>query len=53
MKTYVVRKYDKIVRWDCNHSTKFEEIEFQTKEEAMAYRDSQKVGVFDVYEREV
>lgn len=47
MKVYVVRKYLKRTRWDCNHSTKFEE-----KEEALAYRDSQKVGVFDVYERE-
>lgn len=53
MKVYVIRKYLKHIRWDCNHSTKFEEIEFQTKEEALAYRDSQKVGVFDVYEREV
>jgi len=52
MKVYVVRKYLKRTRWDCNHSTKFEEIEFQTKEEVLAYRDSQKVGVFDVYERE-
>ena len=52
MKVYVVRKYLKRTRWDCNHSTKFEEIEFQTKEEALAYRDSHKVGVFDVYERE-
>ena len=31
MKVYVVRKYLKRTRWDCNHSTKFEEIEFQTK----------------------
>lgn len=53
MKVYVIRKYLKRTRWDCNHLTKFEEIEFQTKEEALAYRDSQKVGVFDVYEREV
>lgn len=53
MKVYVVRKYLKRTRWDVNHSTKFEEIEFQTKEEALAYRDIQKVGVFDVYEREV
>ena len=53
MKVYVIRKYLKRTRWDCNHSTKFEEIEFQTKEEALAYHDSQKVGVFDVYEREV
>lgn len=53
MKVYAIRKYLKRTRWDCNHSTKFEEIEFQTKEEALAYRDSQKVGVFDVYEKEV
>lgn len=53
MKVYIVRKYNKLTRWDCNHSTTFEEIEFQTKEEALAYRDSQKVGFFDVYEREV
>lgn len=53
VKVYIVRKYKKRTRWDVNHSTKFEEIEFQTKEEALAYRDSQKVGVFDVYEREV
>lgn len=53
VKVYVVRKYNKLTRWDCNHSAKFEEIEFQTKEEALAYRDSQKVGVFDVYEKEV
>lgn len=53
MKVYVIRKYLKRTRWDCNHSTTFEEIEFQTKEEALAYRDSQKVGVFDVYEKEV
>ena len=53
MKVYVVRKYLKRTRWDVNHSTKFEEIEFQTKEEALTYRDSQNVGVFDVYEKEV
>ena len=53
VKVYVIRKYLKRTRWDCNHSTKFEEIEFQTKEEVLAYRDSQKVGVFDVYEKEV
>ena len=52
MKVYIVRKYNKLTRWDCNHSTKFEEIEFQTKEEALAYRSSQRVGVFDVYEKE-
>lgn len=43
MKVYVVRKYKKRTRWDVNHSTKFEEIEFQTKEEALAYRDSRKL----------
>lgn len=53
MKVYVVRKYLKRTRWDCNHSTNFEETEFQTKEEAPAYRNSQKAGVFDVYEKEV
>lgn len=53
MKVYVVRKYKKRTRWDVNHSTKFEEIEFQTKEEALAYRSNQKVGAFDVYEKEV
>lgn len=53
MKVYVVRKYLKRTRWDVNHSTKFEEIEFPTKEEALAYRSNQKVGVFDVYEKEV
>lgn len=52
MKVYIVRKYNKLTLWDCNHSTKFEEFEFKTKEEAMAYRNSQKVGVFDVYEKE-
>lgn len=52
MKVYVIRKYLKRTCWDCNHSTTFEENEFRTKEEALAYRDSQKVGVFDVYERE-
>ena len=52
MKVYVVRKYKKRTRLDVNHSTKFEEIEFQTKEEALAYRNSQKRGVFDIYEKE-
>lgn len=31
MKVYVVRKYNKLTRWDCNHSTTFEEFEFPTK----------------------
>lgn len=53
VKVYIVRKYNKLTRWDCDHSTKFEEIEFQTKEEALAYRSNQRVGVFDVYEKEV
>ena len=52
-KVYVVRKSLNRTRWDVNHSTKFEEIEFPTKEEALAYRSNQKVGVFDVYEKEV
>ena len=52
MKVYVIRKYLKRTRWDCNHSTKFEEIEFQTKEEALEFRNSHKKGVFDVYEKE-
>lgn len=52
MKVYIARKYNKYVRWDGNHSSKFEEFEFPTKEEAMAYRNSQKVGVFDIYEKE-
>lgn len=52
MKVYIVRKYDKLTRWDCNHSTTFEEFEFKTKAEALAYRNSQKVGVFDIYEKE-
>lgn len=52
MKVYIVRKYDKMVRWDGNHSTTFEEFEFETKAEAMKFRSSHKRGVFDVYERE-
>ena len=52
MKVYIVRKYDKFTRWDCNHSTKFEEFEFETKDEAMKFRNSHKRGVFDVYEKE-
>ena len=46
MKVYIVRKYDKLTRWDCNHSTTFEEAE------AMKFRSSHKKGVFDVYEKE-
>lgn len=52
VKVYIVRKYDKLTRWDCNHSTKFEEFEFPTKAEAMKFRNSHKRGVFDVYEKE-
>lgn len=52
VKVYIVRKYNKQTRWDCNHSTTFEEFEFKTKAEAMAYRNSQKRGVFDIYEKE-
>lgn len=52
MKVYIVRKYNKLTRWDCNHSAKFEEFEFGTKAEALEFRNSQKVGVFDVYETE-
>lgn len=52
MKVYIVRKYDKLTRWDCNHSTTFEEFEFKTKAEAMKFRNSHKRGVFDVYEKE-
>lgn len=51
-KVWIVRKYKKRTRWDCNHSTTFEEFEFQTKEEALEFRNSQKKGVFDVYEKE-
>ena len=52
MKVYIVRKYDKLTRWDCNHSTTFEEFEFETKAEAMKFRNSHKRGVFGVYEKE-
>ena len=52
MKVYIVRKYDKLTRWDGNHSTTFEEFEFETKAEAMKFRNSHKRGVFDVYEKE-
>lgn len=53
MKVYVVRKYNKLTRWDCNHSTTFEEFEFPTKEEALEFRNSQKRGVFDIYDKEM
>lgn len=53
MKVYVVRKYLKVTRMECNRTSPFEEVEFQTKEEAIAYRQSQKRGVFDVYQKEI
>ena len=53
VKVYIVRKYNKLARWDCNHSTQFEEFEFPTKAKALEFRNSQKVGVFDIYEKEV
>lgn len=53
VKVYIVRKYNKLVRWDGNHSTTFEEFEFQTKEEAIEFRNSQKRGVFDIYDKEM
>ena len=53
MNVYIVRKYNKLVRWDGNHSTTFEEFEFQTKEEALEFRNSQKRGVFDIYDKEM
>ena len=52
VKVYIVRKYNKLARWDCNHSTKFEEFEFPTKAKALEFRNSQKRGVFDIYEKE-
>lgn len=52
MKVYIVRKYNKLTCWDCNHSAKFEEFEFPTKVEALEFRNSHKKGVFDVYEKE-
>ena len=52
VKVYIVRKYNKLTCWDCNHSAKFDEIEFKTKAEAMKFRNSHTKGVFDVYEKE-
>lgn len=52
MKVYIVRKYNKLTRWDCNHSTGFKEYEFETKDEALEFRNSHKKGVFDIYEKE-
>lgn len=50
-KVWIVRKYKKRTRWDCNYSTTFDEIEFKTKAEAMKFRNSHTKGVFDVYEK--
>jgi hypothetical protein len=36
-----------------NRTSPFEEVEFKTKEEAIAYRESQKKGVFDIYQKEI
>nr|DAW04223.1 MAG TPA: hypothetical protein [Caudoviricetes sp.] len=35
-----------------NRTSPFEEVEFQTKKEAIAYREEQKKGVFDIYQKE-
>ena len=53
MKVYIVRRYNKLTRWDCNHSAKFEEFEFPTKVETLEFRNSHKKGVFDIYKKEV
>ena len=52
MKVWIVRKYLKTTRIEYNRSSPFEGVEFQTKEEAIAYRESQKKGVFDIYQKE-
>ena len=52
MKVWVVRKYLNATRMECNRTSPFEEVEFQTKEEAIAYRQSQKRGVFNIYQKE-
>ena len=52
MKVWIVRKYLKTTRMEYNRSSPFEEVEFQTKEEAITYRESQKKGVFDIYQKE-
>lgn len=41
-----------VLTFELSRTTKFEEFEFETKAEAMAYRNSYKRGVFDVYEKE-
>ena len=40
MKVWVVRKYLRTTRMKYNRTSPFEEVEFQTKEEAIAYRES-------------
>lgn len=52
MKVWIVRKYLKTTRMEYNRTSPFEEVKFQTKEEAIAYRESQKKGVFDIYQKE-
>lgn len=52
MKVWIVRKYLKTTRMEYNQTSPFEEVEFQTKEEAIADRESQKKGVFDIYQKE-
>ena len=52
MKVWIVRKYLKTTRMEYNRSSPFEKVKFQTKEEAIAYRESQKKGVFDIYQKE-
>ena len=52
MKVWIVRKYLKTTRMEYNQTSPFEEVEFQTKEEAIAYRQSQKRCVFDIYQKE-
>lgn len=53
MKVWVVRKYLRTTRMEYNQTSPFEEVEFKTKEEAIAYRQSQKKGVFDIYQKEI
>lgn len=52
MKVWIVRKYLKSTRMEYNRSSPFEIRLLQTKEEAIAYRESQKKGVFDIYQKE-
>jgi len=52
LKVWIVRKYLKTTKMEYNRTSPFEEVKFQTKEEAIAYRESQKKGVFDIYQKE-